>query len=292
VRTRLAGLADVKLGPPCTIVIGSVAALDLLDAAGGGLSGIRVVVTRARAQAAALVSALAAAGAEVIELPVIAIADPLDGGAALRAEAARAHIYDWVVLTSANAVDRFIGLLRDGRALGRARLAVVGAATAQALARYHLVADLIPDEETAEGLVHAMAAPSGDAGSRRVLFPRAAGARDVVAPGLRGKGWEVTEVDAYRTVAAGVADGIGESELDAASAADVITFTSPSTVTRYVELAGPRSAPPVVACIGQVTADAARQAGFHVDVVAAEHSVDGLVAALSAHLSAVVPPPT
>ncbi len=292
VRTSLAGLAEVKLGPPCTIVIGPVAALDLLDASHGGLTGTRVVVTRARAQAPALVSALAEAGAEVIELPVIAIADPPDGGAALRAEAARADTFDWVVLTSANAVDRFVGLLRDGRALGRARLAVVGAATAQALAKYHLVADLIPGEETAEGLVHAMAAPPGDGGSRRVLFPRAAGARDVVAPGLRRKGWEVTKVDAYRTVAAGDAEGIGEGELDAASAADVITFTSPSTVTCYLQLAGSRAAPPVVACIGPVTADAARRAGLHVDVVAAEHSADGLVAALSAYLGAVVPPPT
>jgi uroporphyrinogen III methyltransferase/synthase len=119
----------------------------------------------------------------------------------------------------------------------------------------------------------------------------------VVAPGLRRKGWEVTEVDAYRTVAAGgdqgIGDqGIGDHELDVASSADVITFTSPSTVTCYVELAGRRATPPVVACIGPVTADAARHAGFHVDVVAAEPSVGGLVAALSAHLGAGVAPPT
>jgi uroporphyrinogen III methyltransferase/synthase len=294
VRTSLAGLAEVELGPPCTIVIGPVAALDLHDGAGGALAGTRVVVTRARAQAAPLVSALVEAGATVIELPVIAVADPPDGGAALRTEAARADTYDWIVLTSSNAVDRFVGLLRDGRALGRARLAVVGAATARALADRRLVADLIPDEETADGLVHAMPdAPSGDGGPRRVLFPRAVGARDVVAPGLWRKGWEVTEVDAYRTVAAAGGDqGIGEDELDVASSADVITFTSPSTVTCYVELAGRRATPPVVACIGPVTADAARHAGFHVDVVAAEPSVGGLVAALSAHLGADVAPPT
>ncbi len=254
--------------------------------------GVRVVVTRARAQAGALVSALAEAGAAVIELPVIALADPPDGGAALRTEAARADTYDWIVLTSSNAVDRFVGLLRDGRALGRARLAAVGVATARALARHRLVADLVADVETAEGLVRAMPESPSGAGRSRVLFPRAVGARAVVAPGLRDKGWEVTEVDAYRTVAAGRADGIGETELDLASSADVITFTSPSTVTSYVELAGRRRTPPVVACIGPVTAAAARDAGFHVDVVADEHSVDGLVAALSAHLGAVVSPPT
>ncbi len=143
VRTTLAGLAAVALGPPCTIVIGPVAALDLLGTR-RPLVGTRVVVTRARPQAGALVSVLVDAGAEVIELPVIAVVDPPDGGAALRLEASRADTYDWIVLTSTNAVERFVGLLRDGRALGKARLAVVGAATARALSAHHLVADLIP----------------------------------------------------------------------------------------------------------------------------------------------------
>ncbi len=290
VRTTLAELPDVDLGPPCTIVVGPVAALDLRAGAGGPLSGTTVVVTRTRAQAADLVSALVGAGASVIELPVIAVADPPDGGRALRTEAAGAGAYDWVVFTSANAVERFVGPLRDGRSLGGVRLAAVGAATARALATYRLAADLVPDDETAEGLVAAMpSAPPGSSRRGRVLFPRAVGARDVVAPGLRHKGWEVTEVDAYRTVAAAGAEGVGEHELDAASAADVITFTSPSTVTYYVELAGGRRPPPVVACIGPVTAEAAARAGLHVDVVADEHSAAGLAAALSALLA--VPPP-
>jgi uroporphyrinogen III methyltransferase/synthase len=290
-RTTLAHLAEVDLGPPCTIVIGPVAALDLLDTHDRPLAGTRVVVTRARAQAAALVTALVDAGASVIELPVIAIADPPDGGVALRAEAERADTYDWIVLTSFNAVDRFVGALRDGRALGRARLAVVGAATAQALADRHLVADLVAEEETADGLVAAMpAGPSDDTTPGRVLFPRAVGARDVVAPGLRRLGWDVTEVDAYRTVVAGEAQSVGDHELDAASYADVLTFTSPSTVAGYADLAGPLRVPPVVACIGPVTAEAARRAGFQVDVVATDHSVDGLVAALSAFLGPTVAP--
>jgi uroporphyrinogen III methyltransferase/synthase len=278
-------LADVDLGPPCTIVVGPVAALDLRSSARGPLSGLRVVVTRPRAQASELVSALADAGAAVIELPVIAIADPSDGGRALEAAAARADTFDWVVFTSSNAVARFVGCLRDGRALGGARLAAVGAVTARALAAYRLVADLVPDDETAVGLVDAMPdAPSGGSRPGRVLFPRATEAREALAPGLRRKGWEVTEVDAYRTVPAGAAEGIGEDELTAASGSDVITFTSPSSVTHYAELAGSRPQPRVVACIGPVTADAARAAGLRVDVVAADHSVEGLVAALAAHL--------
>jgi uroporphyrinogen III methyltransferase / synthase len=289
-RATLATLSAVDLGPPCTIVIGPVAALDLRAGGAGPLRGTSVVVTRAASQATALVSALVDAGATVIELPVIAFAGAADGGVALRREAARASSYDWLVFTSANAVDRFVACLRDGRDLGAARLAVVGEATAGALARHRLVADLVADPETAEGLVAAMPAPpSGDGRRGRVLFARAEGARHVVGPGLAAQGWDVTEVDAYRTVAMATAapgdsDGVGEAELDAASAADVITFTSPSTVTAYAALAGPRPPPPVVACIGPVTAEAARRAGFAVEVVAAEHSVEGLVAALGAHL--------
>jgi uroporphyrinogen III methyltransferase/synthase len=285
VRTTLAGLAAVDLGPPCTIVIGPVAALDLRSRVRGPLAGLRVVVTRPRSQAPELVSALVDAGAEVIELPVIAIADPPDGGRALQAEAARVDSYDWVVFTSSNAVDRFVGLLRDGRAFGRARLAAVGGVTARALAAHRLAADLVPRDETAEGLVAAMPAAPSEAGRGHVLFPRAVDAREVVALGLGRKGWEVTEVDAYRTVPVGPED-VGQDELDAVSGFDVITFTSPSTVRYYTELAGTRPPPRVVACIGPVTADAARRAGFRVDVVAAEHSVDGLVKALAAHVGA------
>jgi uroporphyrinogen-III synthase len=112
----------------------------------------------------------------------------------------------------------------------------------------------------------------------------------VVAPGLRSKGWEVTEVDAYRTVPARASRN-DDDELDDVSGADVITFTSPSIVTYYAELARHRRSPPVVACIGPVTADAARRAGFRVDVVASEPSAEGLVSALGAYVTAAGGPP-
>jgi uroporphyrinogen III methyltransferase/synthase len=286
VHTTLDGLADVELGPPCTIVIGEVAGLDLRPPGRRPLSGWQVVVTRPHGHSAALAAMLADGGASVIELPVIAISEPPDGGEALRAAAARAFEYDWIVFTSANAVHRFVGLLRDGRSLGSARLAVVGPASAQALASHRLVADLVPDEATARALVEAMpSAPVGEGSSGRVLFPRAVEARDVVAPGLRAKGWAVTEVDAYRTVTAGPSDGVTEAALDAASNADVITFTSPSTVARYLALAGARRMAPVVACVGPVTAEAARAAGLDVDVVADDHTAAGIVSALGRYAS-------
>jgi uroporphyrinogen III methyltransferase/synthase len=254
------------------------------------LEGVTVAVTRARAQSEPLFSALLRAGAHVVALPVIAIADPSDEGDAMRRAVAlvRRHYYDWVVFSSVNAVQRFVGMLGEGRDLGYARIAAVGGATSAALCAHGLASDLVPQSASAEALAAAMpsAAPSAatsvtaDAGKGRVLFPRAAQAREVLASRLRAKGWVVDEVEAYRTVAAGPSDGATEEALDAASNADVVTFTSASTVRFYVALAAGRRMPPVVACIGPVTARAASRAGLRVDMVAQVQSADGLVRAL------------
>ena len=292
VRGTLADLDKVDLGAPATIVVGAVAGLDLR----GGrrpLSGVSVVVTRPRGLSEELVAGLAGAGASVVVLPVIAIADPVDDGA-LSGAAGRAGEYDWIVFTSVNAVERFVGRLRDGRALGGARLAAVGPATAAALARWHLVADLVSpgagasgsgaSGSSAAGLVAAMpaAAAVGRGSAARVLFPRAADARDELGPGLRAKGWEVDEVEAYRTVGATASDGATTDALARAAAADAIIFSSPSTVSHYLALSGGR-VPAVVACIGPTTAEAAEEAGLIVDVVAGEQTDDGLIAALIDH---------
>lgn len=304
-RTTLAGLPGVSLGSPAVVVIGPVAALDLSGTA-LPLSGATVVVTRARHQAGPLAAALSGAGARVVELPVIDVTGPEDGGAGLRRSAAGVAGYRWVAFTSANAVRRFLPLLRDARSLAGVGVAVVGEATARALADHGLVPDLVAEPSTAEGLVSAFpdpprwtgsavgargARPSGATGSppdpvepgARVLFPRAAEGRETLPVGLRARGWEVDEVIAYRTV-------IVEPPLDAVAddvaRADAITFTSPSTVRSYLSLRtrGGRSlpVPPVVACIGPVTAAAARTAGLEVAVEAGTPSVEGLVGALVA----------
>ncbi|HMC52758.1 MAG TPA: uroporphyrinogen-III synthase, partial [Acidimicrobiales bacterium] len=123
----------------------------------------------------------------------------------------------------------------------------------------------------------------------RLLLPRAAGARDVLPDGLRLRGWEVDVVEAYRTTTPATSEGLAE----AARHADAVTFTSPSTVNGYLEAVG-RRVPPLVACIGPVTARAARDAGLDVAVVAQEHTVDGLLRALTTALArapAGPPPP-
>lgn len=280
-RATLASLADVELGSPATIVVGAVAGLDLTWPVPGPLAALTVVVTRAKDRAVALVAALEEAGAAVFELPVVVTGAPVDGGAALRAALSRRQDLAWTVFTSPVAVQRTLAELRDARDLAGIALAAVGPSTAEALAAHGLVADLVAEPADAEGLVAAMPQASGSA--MRVLYPCSESARAVVGPGLAAKGWDVEQVVAYRTVPI---DSAGEDDLESASRADVVTFTSPSTVSGFVGLMAGRHLPGVVACTGPVTAEAAVRAGLSVDVVADQPGVGGLVAALSSFMVA------
>jgi len=280
VRATLATIADQRLQSPATIVIGDVAAQDLGWFERRPLFGKTVVVTRARAQSSELKARLTANGAAVIEVPSILIDDPADGGAALRAAAADVRSYDWVVLTSANGAERFLACLRDARDLGGVCVAAIGPGTADVLARANVRADLVPSRYVAEALLDAFPAAESST-HRRVLLARAAVARDVLPDGLRERGWSVDVVEAYQTRAAAPEPAV----LTAARAADIITFTSSSTVERYLDIAGPDAVPPIVACIGPITAQTARARGLRVDVEAPVHSIDGLVDALVGHVA-------
>jgi uroporphyrinogen III methyltransferase/synthase len=271
VRSTLAGLAGADIHSPAVIVVGEVAGLDLAWFETRPLFGRRVVVTRAQAQASRLASKLAALGAEVIEVPVIDLDEPTDGAVALVRAAAAVRMYDWVVFTSSNAVDRFVPHLRDARAFGTAQIAVVGAGTAEALSRFHVVADLVPERFVAEALVDVFPEGSG-----RVLLPQAAAARPVVADGLRAKGWTVDIVEAYRTVAGQPSP----QALAAARDADAITFTSASTVNNYLALAGADAVPATVVTIGPITTRAAKEAGLEVVAEADPSTIDGLADAV------------
>lgn len=274
VRTTLAGLGSADVRSPSVIVIGPVAQLDMAWFENRPLFGRRVVVTRARDQSSSLVEELRRLGAEAIELPSIVIGDPDDGGVALRSAAASVADYDWVVFTSVNGVERFLPLVRDSRSFGSASVAAIGPGTADALARWHLKADLVPERFVAESLLEAFPPPPVTEG--RVLLPRAAVARDVLPVGLRAAGWQVDVVDAYRTR---LATPSAEA-LAAAHSADVVTFTSSSTVTNYLEVAGLDAVPSRVACIGPVTAATAREHGLTVDIEAEVHTIPGLLDAL------------
>ncbi|MBV8160732.1 MAG: uroporphyrinogen-III C-methyltransferase [Acidimicrobiia bacterium] len=277
VRTTLGRLGAVEVEPPVTLVVGAVAELDLRWFEARPLFGCRIVVTRARRQASDLAERLQRLGAETIELPAITIDEPEDGGAGLRECAAwmRRGDFDWVVFTSTSAVERFCALLRDARDFGVTKVAAIGPGTADSLRRFGVEPDLLPERFVAESLVEAF--PTGRG---KVLVPRAAVARDVLVEGVAAKGWAVNVVAAYRTRAAEPS----AAALAEAGKADAITFTSSSAVTNFLQVAGLDAVPPVVVCIGPVTADTARRAGLTVDAVADEHTLDGLVEAVEGAL--------
>lgn len=275
VRATLGTLTDHPLEPPSTIVVGKVAAMNLDWFESRPLFGRRVVVTRAREQASTLVEQLRQEGADTIEVPVIRVVDPDDGAAALRHAVQRLDEYDWVVLTSANGAARLLDEVHDARDLAGTKVAAIGPGTADVLRRGNIVADLVPERFVAESLLEAFPPPP-DGGGGRVLLARAAVARDVLPEGLRAAGWDVDVVDAYRTVAAAVTD----RQRDELAGADAVTFTSSSTVERFLDTVGPDLVPPVVACIGPVTAETARRRGLQVDVVAEVHTIAGLVEGL------------
>jgi uroporphyrinogen III methyltransferase / synthase len=287
VSTTLDGLAGVELGSPALIVIGDVAGLDHTAPSAGPLAGARVVVTRPEGDVDTLADALRGAGAQVVRLPVIEIADPDDGGEALASAAANLARYQWVAFTSANAVRRLLALVPDVRALAGTQVAALGPATAAALAHFHVSPDLVADRASAEGLGDAF--PVATSSGAAVLFPSSAGARPTLPEALRAKGWRVDEVVAYRTAPA---RGPDPDVLRDLGRADAVTFASPSAVEAYASLrtedGGFLPVPPVVACIGPVTADAARAAGFEVAVVAARASAASLVDALVDALSGVL----
>jgi uroporphyrinogen III methyltransferase/synthase len=248
------------------------------------LSGRTVVVTRSGSRARDLVEQLQVAGADVIELPLTQQTDPLDAGAALRAAAADAQRHRWVVFTSANAVHRFLGELRDARSLGSVLVAAVGPATGDALRMSGVEPDLVPAEHWAPGLVDAfpIRGPSDPSGT--VLFPCAEQAPPTIDQGLKEKGWEVERVVAYRTVALPPPDA---GLLQRLSDADAVTFTATSSVKAYLELAGadglPLPVPPLVICIGPTTARNARELGLRNVHEAHGVSSEGIVRALIHH---------
>ncbi len=245
------------------------------------LFGRRIVVTRSRKQAGELCRRLRSLGADVIEVPTIRIEPPSD----LRefAELVRdAYQYDWLLFTSVNGVDAFFDmffkLYDDCRHIGNVKIGAIGPATAERIRRFHLAVDLQPEEFVAEAMVTALVA-EGSVENLKFLSVRAEGARDVLLNQLSKLGAIVDQAVAYRTVAEkdDVAGSVARFQREGA---DLITFTSSSTVTNFQALNLPL--PPGIkgASIGPITSAAMRQAGLKVDVEAGRYDIEGLVEAI------------
>ncbi|HYW29594.1 MAG TPA: uroporphyrinogen-III C-methyltransferase [Gaiellales bacterium] len=267
VTATLGGIAEAAAGmqAPAITLVGPVAALHdrLAWWERRPLFGLRVVVTRARPQASGLAARLSELGAGVIEAPAIAIErlpfDRPDLGS-----------YDVLCVTSANGVERLLD--GDVRALRGVTVAAVGRATAEALRHRGIVADVVPDQAMSEAIVPAL----GDVRGKRVLVATAEGARTALPDGLREGGAEVDVLYLYRTVREPV-------DADAVLGADLVTFTSSSTVDNVLE-ALPDDAPSRLRAvsIGPVTTASLRAHGIEPVEEADPHDVDGLVDAVLA----------
>ncbi|GAC1684207.1 MAG: uroporphyrinogen-III C-methyltransferase [Gemmatimonadaceae bacterium] len=229
------------------------------------LFGKRVVVTRAKAQAAALAAELRSRGAEVLELPATRIVTLTDG---VLEEAIRdLRRYQWLVFTSQNAVSVFFQALAtsgsDVRALGAVKLAVVGPGTGAALSAHGLRADVVPARFVAEGVLEALKARP-DVRGARMLYVTAAAGRQVLPEGLRAMGATVDVVAAYRTDAPS-SDAAELRSALAGGAVDLVTFASGSAVSAFVAAVGADAAR-VVPCvsIGPITSLTARESGINV----------------------------
>jgi uroporphyrinogen III methyltransferase/synthase len=288
-------LRDDVVSAPGVLIVGKVVGfrehLRWFDAR--PLVGRRVLVTRSKEQAGELVELLEAQGAEAVEAPLINIIPPEDY-APLDAACERAGAYDWIVFTSINGAGAFMDRLlqgpRDVRALAGARLCAVGPGTASRLTRFGLKVDLIPDDHSADGVVTALKA-AGSIKGKRVLFPKADIARDVLPEELRSAGAEVTEVIAYRTVTAESDAHLGIYRQLLDRRIDAVTFSSASAVRSFVSIYGADQAVDllnhtIVATIGPVTAEAAVRYGITPQVTPATSTIPALVDALVAHFSA------
>ena len=256
------------------------------------LAGRTVLVTRPSAQAPELVERLAAIGAEPIAAPAIRIVPPRDTRP-LDDACAAAGSFAWIVFTSANAVDAFMERLaaagRGGAALASVRICAIGPATGARLHGHGLRVDLAPAEHRGEAVSAALRAGADLRGSR-VLLPRADIARPALPDALRAAGADVTEVTAYRTIAAPDWPGAAILHLLLRREIDAVTFTSASAVRSAVESLGANRAvdllrTTVVAAIGPVTARAARQLGVETKVVPSTYTTQALAQALGEHFA-------
>ncbi len=245
------------------------------------LAGKRIVITRARGQAADLTARLEKLGAEVIELPTIEIQPASDYGP-LDQALARIGSYDWLIFTSANGVRFFLErMAKSGLNIDavRARICAIGPATRAEAENAGFRVDLMPGEYVAESLVLAFQGHSLE--GKRVLLPRAAVARDVVPAELSRRGAQVDVVEAYRTGIPADAPARARRIFASGRRPDWITFTSSSTVANFVQIAGPAALEGVrVATIGPVTTATARKHGIDVTVEARTFTAEGVVAAI------------
>jgi uroporphyrinogen III methyltransferase / synthase len=255
------------------------------------LEGRTVVITRAASQADELSTLLESYGANVFICPTIEIREP-DSHERLDEALDHLYGYDWLIFTSTNGVEFFLRRLTNRglkiEDLDEIRVCAIGQKTADKLHDAHVHVDVVPSESTGEGVFAAFSEfVGGDEHLRglNVLLPRAAVGRDYLPKALEAAGARVDVVTAYQTVLPEIFDR-GRLGAMLAGSGDCIAFTSPSTIKNLAKLfdthdLGKTLPGVVIACIGPVTAAAAKECGLNVNIQAIQQTVDALASAIA-----------
>jgi uroporphyrinogen III methyltransferase/synthase len=271
----------VQMRPPAVVIVGPVAALShaVTWFEQRPLFGRRILVTRPAGQCGEMVELFSDLGAQVAVQPAIRISDPPNWDTVDHALQSLDD-YDWIVFSSGNGVrfllDRLLAKIGDLRTLGRVRLAAIGPGTGDALAAYHLRADLQPEQYRAEALAEALIDRSGGA---RFLLVRASRGREVLADRLREAGREVDQIVVYSSTNVTEADQrVAQSMSD--GAIDWVTVTSSAIARSLVDLFGDELRKAKLASISPITSGTLRDLGFEPTAEAGEYTIPGLVSAI------------
>lgn len=279
--------------PPAVTIVGDV--VGLRDKLGWfdsrPLCGKKIIVTRSAEQAGEFSTALVTRGASVLECPTIKLIEP-DNWQLLDLAIRDLANYDWLILTSVNAVrflfDRIAALGLDSRALAGCRVCAVGPKTADAIKSNGICPDLVPGDYKAEGVVDELSRLDLD--GARVLYPRADKARELIPCELKRLGAHVDSPIAYRNA---FPDRLPPETLFALEkrSIDCITFTSSSTVRNLAAMLGEDMMVNMlkgvaVASIGPITSKTCRDLGLKVDIEPACSTLSCLVEEIEKHFCA------
>jgi uroporphyrinogen III methyltransferase/synthase len=285
-------VAAAEFRPPAIIIVGEVVALraQLAWFDRRPLFGRTILVTRAAEQASEFTTMLQELGAQVIECPTIRL-DPVSEPTELDAAMVDLAGFDWLILTSGNAVRFFFARLAafglDARALERCRVCAVGPKTAAAIRAFGINPDLVPTDYKAEGVVTALAGLL--LGGEKILFPRADKARDVISAGLAAMGAEVLAPVAYCNTLPAALPAAALAALEEGGV-DAVCFTASSTVENLHAILGETDfrrllAPLAIAAIGPITSKSCTKLGLTVAIEPAEYTLHALAEALVSHYS-------
>ena len=293
-RTVSGTLADINkkalkadFQPPGIIVVGDVVNfrkhLNWFESK--PLFGKTVLITRPEDQARDFIKALSELGARCLLYPAIKIIPPASWEALDKAIEELSE-YNWILFTSVNGVRYFFERLnaakKDARQLKGIKVGVIGPKTSEALMDKGIRPDIMPEKYLAEGIIEEL--KRFYLKGKKVLLPRPVNARDYLPKKLSDLGAVIQEVEAYKTVKPEYSED-NINDLVRGGRIDVITFTSPSAVSNFIDLFEGKPiynkiSEAKIACIGPITAQKAIDKGLTVDITPENYSVDALTKAI------------